>query len=112
MRRRRLLLIAGVLALVGVAVCQGPGTACQGQEAKEASPRNLIVGKWEWSVKEVGTVVFEFAKDGALTGKLQNTDDTPVTGKYRFLDDRTVDLELPSRKNAVMKERLRIESIT
>jgi uncharacterized protein (TIGR03066 family) len=65
-----------------------------------ATPQELIVGKWH-TVEKVGEdqigVSIEFFKDGTLKGELflpKDSGKVEVSGKYRFLDDNTLEREV------------------
>src|SRR5262249_45482932 len=59
-----------------------------------AKPQELIIGKWETTDPLGKTQIAEFAKDGNTSWPVPFTA-LRVDGKYKFVDDKHIELELP-----------------
>ena len=92
-------------------------------------PQDLILGKWRYTEKIPGpdkkelevTVTEEYLKDGTLKGTAEITKgELPpgapkvinMEGKYRFIDDKTMERETPGKDGKTEKEKIKIESIS
>jgi uncharacterized protein (TIGR03066 family) len=68
--------------------------------ASAAKPQELIVGKWQTQEKEGGseiTITVEYLKDGGLKARFEfpkSGSKIDVLGKYRFLDENTLETEV------------------
>jgi hypothetical protein len=58
-----------------------------------SSPRELIVGTWQTADQpSAGTI--EFRRDGTFIARSTGT--ASISAKYRFLDDKTLEIEVPN----------------
>jgi uncharacterized protein (TIGR03066 family) len=80
-------LSATLIAVVVLSTLASAGA----QDKDKAKPKDLIVGKWEPADDGGKGIVIEFTKDGALRFSYK---DQTFDGKYTFLDDDNIDVEL------------------
>jgi uncharacterized protein (TIGR03066 family) len=78
-------------------------------------PQDLILGKWAGTDTAEGKeikVTVEFAKDGAMKATIALAGkDIVMNGKYRFLDDRNIEVRL-NVGDKELTEKNKIESIS
>ena len=86
--------LVGMSAVVFLLVfCTAPGSA---------APKNtdLIVGKWDPGMN----AVIEYKKDGTMSISVGKD---KIDGKYKFLDEDTIEIELPG-KNGPRTNKLKV----
>ncbi|MCE9534706.1 MAG: hypothetical protein K8T89_26825 [Planctomycetes bacterium] len=77
-------------------------------------PQDLIVGKWVPTNEKNKGMTFEFTKAGDLKISVKaeglNLD---ISGKYKFLDDKTIELtmENPLKKEEKKSDKITVKSI-
>jgi len=59
-----------------------------------SKPKDLIIGKWNAADEKEVFQGYDFNKDGAMTMTLNDKDKTVVSGKYKFIDQDTIDMEM------------------
>jgi uncharacterized protein (TIGR03066 family) len=86
-------LCAALLLLTPISVlASDPGARERSFEFVDSGPRELILGKWKPTSQPGGIdSVIEFARGGKLK---VSSDQFSFEGKYKFIDDRNIELTL------------------
>lgn len=86
-------------------------SSCSGDK-----PKNSIVGKWDSIDEAKLAATYEFSKDGGckMIMKIPGSGDAKATeatyeGKYKFVDDETMDLELNFAGRPFTKEQDKVK---
>jgi uncharacterized protein (TIGR03066 family) len=101
-------LFAGTLLLLSLGFIQAGGGG--------AKVKDLIVGKWEGK-EDVGgkeaKMLVEFTKKGDLKASISfDGMDLKVTGKYKFIDDKNIEVDVTGPDGKSKTEKNKIEKLT
>ena len=109
MKPVRWLLVVGLVFLVS----SGPAVAAKGKK-KKGKTKDLIVGKWEPVKSDEKRPTLEFTSAGVVKIVLKTKAlSYSVEGKYKFLDDKTLEVTLNSpNAGKEKKEKVKIKTIT